>query len=308
MSLSPFVSVVIPNFNHAQYLEQRFYSVLNQTYQDFEVIIIDDKSTDNSLEIIRRFKDDPHVSHLVINEVNSGNPFEQWTKGISLSKGEVIWIAENDDWCDLNMLEKLVASFTKNKGCSIAYCNLSIVNENGIVIEQGKEGRNQYFSGTQYIKRYLCLANIIRNSSCAIFSRKIASSISGDYEFLKGAGDYLFWVNLALKGNVAIVNSPLCYFRRHSNSVTSRRDSDGTNFIEEKIVFDYILQNVHISWLRKQGALYYHWIRIINMEYDSNEIRMGLYQLWSIPFKYTLIQLVVKEIQGYVRTKFNIYL
>ena len=308
MERAPFVSVIIPNYNHAQYLEQRLYSVLNQTYQDFEVIIIDDKSTDNSLEIISRYKDDPHVSHLVINEVNSGNPFEQWTKGISLSKGEVVWIAESDDWCELNMLEKLVASFSKKKGCSIAYCNLSIVNENGVLIEQGKEGRNQYFLGTQFIKRYLCLANIIRNSSCAIFSRKIASSISKDYEHFKGAGDYFFWVNLALKGNVAIVNLPLCYFRCHSNSVTSRRDSDGTNFFEEKIVFDFILQKVHISWLRKQGALYYHWIRIINMEYDDKEIRMRLYQLWSIPFKYTLIQLLVKEIQGYVRAKFNIYL
>lgn len=308
MERAPFVSVIIPNYNHAQYLEQRFYSVLNQSYQDFEVIVIDDKSTDRSLEIISRFKDNPHISHLVINEENSGNPFEQWTKGISLSKGEVIWIAESDDWCELNMLEKLVASFSKNKGCSIAYCNLSIINENDVVIEQGKEGKEQYYSGIQYIKRYLCLANTIRNSSCAIFSRKIASSISKDYELFKGAGDYLFWVNLALKGNVAIVNSPLCYYRRHSSNITARRDSDGTNFIEEKIVFDYILQNVHISWLRKQGALYYHWIRIINMEYNSKEIRTGLYQLWSIPFKYTLIQLVVKEIQGYVRTKFNIYL
>lgn len=308
MERTPFVSVIIPNYNHARYLEQRLNSVLNQTYQDFEVIILDDKSTDNSLEIINRYKDNPRVSHLVINDVNSGNPFKQWTKGISLSKGEVIWIAESDDWCELNLLESLVSSFTNHKNCSIAYCNLSVVNDNGNVIEQGKEGRNQYYSGTQYIKRYLCLANIIRNSSCAIFSRKIANSISKDYESFKGAGDYLFWVNLALKGNVAIVNSPLCYFRKHTTNVTPRRDTDGTNFTEEKYIFDYILQKIHISWLRKQGALCYHWIRIINTEYDSKEIRIMLYQLWSVPSKFTIIQRVVNKIQHQVRTKYNIYL
>lgn len=87
---TPFVSVIVPNYNHARYLEQRLDTVFNQTYQNFEVIILDDKSTDNSLEVINRYKDNPHLSQIVVNEQNTGSPFKQWDKGINLAKGVTI--------------------------------------------------------------------------------------------------------------------------------------------------------------------------------------------------------------------------
>lgn len=87
---TPLVSVIVPNYNHAQYLEQRLDTVFNQTYQNFEVIILDDKSTDNSLEVINRYKDNPHLSQIVVNEQNTGSPFKQWDKGINLAKGVTI--------------------------------------------------------------------------------------------------------------------------------------------------------------------------------------------------------------------------
>lgn len=83
----PLVSVIIPNYNHAQFLDERIQTVLNQTYQNFELIILDDKSTDNSLEVINKYKNDPHVSEIVVNEENSGSTFKQWHKGFELAKG-----------------------------------------------------------------------------------------------------------------------------------------------------------------------------------------------------------------------------
>ena len=100
----PFVSVIIPNYNHAQYLEQRLDSVFGQTYPNYEVIFLDDCSKDNSLEVINRYKNNPHLSQIVVNETNYGNTFKQWDKGINLAKGEIIWIAESDDYCELTML------------------------------------------------------------------------------------------------------------------------------------------------------------------------------------------------------------
>lgn len=97
---SPLVSVIIPNYCHAPYLEQRITSVLNQTYTNFEVIILDDNSPDNSVEIINQFKNDEHIKHIVVNEKNSGSTFIQWNRGIELSQGEIIWIAESDDYCE----------------------------------------------------------------------------------------------------------------------------------------------------------------------------------------------------------------
>ena len=99
------VSVIIPNYCHAQYLDQRIQSVLEQTYQNFEVIILDDKSTDNSLEVIDKYRSHPKVAKVIINEVNSGSPFKQWERGINEASGDIIWIAESDDYCTPDFLE-----------------------------------------------------------------------------------------------------------------------------------------------------------------------------------------------------------
>lgn len=92
------VSIIIPNFNHAAYLEQRIESVLKQTFQEFELILLDDSSTDKSWEIMMHYADHPLVSHCIRNEINSGSPFKQWKKGFDLAKYDLIWIAESDDF------------------------------------------------------------------------------------------------------------------------------------------------------------------------------------------------------------------
>src|SRR6478735_6868594 len=102
----PTVSVIVPNYNHAAYLPARINSILQQTYTDFELILLDDCSADNSREILENFRHHPKVSHIVYNEVNSGTTFKQWNKGIGLSKGKYIWIAESDDNCEAGLLEK----------------------------------------------------------------------------------------------------------------------------------------------------------------------------------------------------------
>ena len=73
----PLVTVIIPNYNHAKYLRQRIDTVLNQTYTSFEVIILDDCSTDNSKDIILSYKDNPHISNIVLNSENSGRSEER---------------------------------------------------------------------------------------------------------------------------------------------------------------------------------------------------------------------------------------
>lgn len=104
----PLVSVIIPNYNYARYLDARIESVLNQTFTDFELILLDDVSTDDSLKVFDQYKDNPHVSCLVVNETNSGSPFKQWMKGILLAQGKYIWIAEADDLAESDFLEKLL--------------------------------------------------------------------------------------------------------------------------------------------------------------------------------------------------------
>jgi glycosyltransferase involved in cell wall biosynthesis len=106
--MTPLLAVIIPNYNHAPYLEQRIESVLKQTFQDMEVIILDDCSTDNSKNIIERYRNHPKVSTVLYNKVNSGNTFKQWKKGIEQARGTWIWIAESDDWCEPTFLEEVL--------------------------------------------------------------------------------------------------------------------------------------------------------------------------------------------------------
>lgn len=117
----PKVSVIIPNYNHALYLDERIQSILNQSYDNFEIIILDDMSKDNSREVIEKYRECPKISHILYNETNSGSTFRQWKKGITLAKGEFIWIAESDDYCEPSLLEALVKQIQAHPTCTLAY-------------------------------------------------------------------------------------------------------------------------------------------------------------------------------------------
>ncbi|MEG1485647.1 MAG: glycosyltransferase family 2 protein, partial [Bacteroidales bacterium] len=116
-----FVSIIIPSYNHALYLQERIESILNQSFQNFEMIILDDKSPDDSHKIIKKYENHPKVSHCIINKKNSGSTFSQWNKGLELAKGELIWIAESDDIADHEFLATLVPQFEKNPQLVLAY-------------------------------------------------------------------------------------------------------------------------------------------------------------------------------------------
>src|ERR1700722_3014578 len=102
----PRVSVIVPNYNHARFLRQRLDSVVAQTFQDFELILLDDCSTDESRKILEEYARDPRA-RLELNEANSGSPFKQWNKGVRLARGKYVWIAESDDYANERFLERL---------------------------------------------------------------------------------------------------------------------------------------------------------------------------------------------------------
>ena len=283
---NPKVSVVIPNYNHANYLDGRIRSVLNQTYQDFELIILDDCSPDNgaSRRIIEKYRKNPHVSHIVYNEVNSGSTFKQWHKGMELAVGELIWIAESDDTCELNFLERLVGQFEKYRQCVLAYCISVLFNDNGEVLgKSGKHGEDSQVSGTEFIRDYMCLGNAIWNASSALFKRKVALGVDKQYESYKGAGDRLFWIEIAEKGDVAIVNKPLNYFRQHPNNSTNRYYANGTNQKEDKQILEYIYINNYISYFAycyfKEE---YAKKRVLSWGFDNNQIKQNTIVSWRL--------------------------
>jgi len=127
----PLISVIVPNYNHAGFLHERFTSIRGQSFQDYELIVLDDASTDESLATIRfELKDIPY--HLIANKLNSGSPCSQWIKGIKNARGKYIWIAESDDSCTADFLLKSLELM--EQGASLTYCRSSIVDEHGVDI------------------------------------------------------------------------------------------------------------------------------------------------------------------------------
>ena len=97
------ISVVVPNYNYAKYINKRIDSIVRQTYPIYELIILDDCSTDDSVEVIEKKIEKIKVKYpelkvrFIKNEKNSGKAMRQWRKGFELAKGDYIWIAEVDD-------------------------------------------------------------------------------------------------------------------------------------------------------------------------------------------------------------------
>lgn len=283
--MNPLVSIIIPNYNHSKYLDLRIQSCLNQTFQNFEIIILDDCSRDNSKEIIEKYNKHPKVTNIIYNNTNSGSTFIQWNKGFELAKGKYIWIAESDDFCEEKLLELLVIKLEEEKNNVVSFCRSQFVDENGIKIPPfiNKENQEKTYNGKTFISLFMADANIINNASSALFRSDIIPLISSEYMKYKAAGDRLFWINLAKHGNVCMLKSPLNYFRQHPIKVSPSKLIDGTTFYEDYNIVKNLFSENYISKYRI-FFIKNHYINIANKINEMpNHVRENIYKLWEYP-------------------------
>jgi len=235
------VSVIIPNYNHAPFLRQRIDTVLNQTFQDFELIILDDCSTDNSKEVIESYAGNPKISHIIFNSANSGSPFLQWEKGINLAKGKYVWIAESDDWCEPSLLQTLVEGIKKDDQCVISYCQMFYITEgNNIKWQSNHRYLSEMIESKVFIQDYLAVKVSIYNASMAIFKREKFKYVTSGFTTFKFSGDHLFWIEIARHGKTHISGKVLNYFRKHDQDVSGKAYKSGLNFVEELNIINWM--------------------------------------------------------------------
>lgn len=272
MPRPPKVSVIVPNYNHEAFLAQRIDSILNQTYQDFELILIDDCSTDNSRDVLSLYKEHPKVTHLIFNETNSGSPFKQWNKGIQLARGEYIWIAESDDWAEKELLETLVNDLEQTNS-TISYCD-SIVHKEGQIEDHTYRWANALHStrwnsnfsntGIDEIRNYLVYRNCIVNASAVLFKKENFSLIpSGYFLEFKHCADWVIWAEIIKEGNIVYNAHKLNHYYRHSNSVIYKRKNptEARQKIREYLRAISILRRIATKGtIRKKETSQYKWI------------------------------------------------
>jgi glycosyltransferase involved in cell wall biosynthesis len=292
------VTVIIPNYNHARFLEKRINSVLNQTYQDFEIIYLDDVSTDNSNQVFAKFAEDKRI-RAIYNEVNSGSPFKQWNKGIGEAKGEYVWIAESDDYADERLLEKLVAKLDNHPTVGIAYCQSWEIDENDKILssmqrwtadlDEQRWQKDFINNGKDECSRYLVFKNTIPNASAVLIRRSVYERVGGADGTMKLAGDWRLWVNILLTSDIAFVSEPLNYFRTLVGGVRSTTSGKNGLRIEESCeIIRYIVETAGVSkdileevceqtvnwWV--EWILYYHHYNVL-----PNSTNYRVYQTLS---------------------------
>ena len=238
--MPPLVSVIVPNYNHAPYLAQRIDSVLAQTCQDFELVLLDDCSTDASREVMERYRGHPKVAQVVFNDANSGSTFKQWDKGIALARGEYVWIAESDDWSEPTQLQALLDGMQRDAACVLSYCQTYFVGPEGAINWQSRHrALSEIVDGADYIRQYLATTSIY-NASMALWRKDCYARIPRDFTSYRFCGDWLFWISLARLGKVHISGRLLNYYRQHPDNVSTGVYKSGLSFVEELQVLNHM--------------------------------------------------------------------
>lgn len=223
-------SVIIPNYNHSKFLRQRLDSVLEQTYGDFEVIILDDNSQDNSREIIESYRTHEKIAHIEYNNENSGSPFLQWKKGAELAKGDWIWIAESDDFAEKFFLQEAAQAINQFSSIGLFYCDSNILNEskecypekfsvrkNG-VFDTTKWDHSYIIKGIDEINECLKFDCTINNMSSVVFKKKILFDAMNFVSEFRYYGDWALTLKAGFSGDIYYCNKPLSYYRKHDAS------------------------------------------------------------------------------------------
>ncbi|MGH6822769.1 MAG: glycosyltransferase family 2 protein, partial [Methylocella sp.] len=174
------ISVIVPNYNHARYLDERLASILDQRLRPDEIIFLDDGSTDGSLEIARAWQArSPIHFAIAANATNSGSPLKQWAKGIENAAGDLVWIAESDDSSFSRFLERMAAAFI-DPDIAVAYCDSEVIGTDGEILSSTYRFYTDSLSETKWLAGYvetgpreiseaLAIKNTIPNVSAVLF-------------------------------------------------------------------------------------------------------------------------------------------
>lgn len=288
----PKISIIVPNYNHAPFLKARLDSIYSQTYSNFEVLLLDDCSTDESDKILKdylhRF---PQNTTYHVNEKNSGSVFHQWKKGIELATGDFIWIAESDDYSSDHFLEELVKYFI-NEAVMLAFCRTDFVTGSPpqkiwttehYLSSFKIDWKNTWIkSAHKLVNDAWAIKNIVPNVSSALFRnpKKIDSQLEHLWSTLKLYGDWIFYLKLIQGGLVAYSPHVTNFYRQHPNNTATKIQQLDIYYREQEITSQIMCQLYKVSHetLQHQAMeVYKHW-----KEHRGNSTRDEFSKLYNL--------------------------
>ena len=224
------VSVIMPSYNHAMYVEEAAFSVLNQTYKKLEFIIIDDGSSDNSVKLLNSIND-PRVKLVVQKNAGAHNAIN---KGLSIAQGDYFTIINSDDSFDYERIEKCLHYMDKNQ-LDLVCSWVRIIDKNGMIngIKKGWKNMRPTWSMPTNLNGFwksndfmlnLIATNFVSTTSNIFFRRSVYETVGG-MRALRFAHDWDFMLRVASKFPCGLLPEALINYRIHGkNTITSNKN------------------------------------------------------------------------------------
>lgn len=222
--ITPKVSVLMSVYNGSSYLIESIESILNQTFSDFEFIIINDCSTDSTWDILTAYAQKDNRIKLFNNEENIGLT-KSLNKGLKLARGEYIARQDADDISLPKRLEKQVILLDKDPEIGLVSCDIEIIDAKG-----HKLGTHQRACATELVAWYLIFHNHLGGHSQVIFRRELVRGLEGYDESRRYSQDYELWSRIIRVSKIAILPEFLLQQRRHDRSISVAKGSEQKNY------------------------------------------------------------------------------
>ena len=202
------ISVYIPAFNYEKYIEQAVESVLKQTMKDWELIVINDGSTDNTVEVLKKYKG--HDKIRILDQENKGLPVTN-NIALRLSRGEYVIRLDGDDYMDENLLLVLSNVLDTKPDVGLVYPDYYHVGEDGEILEVIRRKK---------IGEEAKLLDLPAHGACTMFRKDLLLELGGYHEDFSCQDGYELWLRFIQKYKPINVNLPLFYYRQHPSSLT----------------------------------------------------------------------------------------
>lgn len=252
------VSIVLPVYNGEKYLSESIDSILAQSYTKWELIIIDDCSTDSSADIARSYVEKDARIHYYRNEQNLKLP-RSLNRGFSLAKGNYLTWTSDDNLYLPEAIERMVDTLTKEK-TDFVFATCHVINEDGEIVELIKAPPDY--------RKAIIAGNFV--GACFLYTRKVYETI-GEYDVNKFlVEDYDYWLRIFCRFEVSNIPDFLYKYRWHDGSLTSTKKKDRINSMCEHVLFDNIRDYEKLT-LKQKYYFYAQLHRLRQSKEDQKE-------------------------------------
>ena len=225
----PLVSIVFTSYNHVEYLRQAILSIINQTYANIEIIIVDDCSNDGSQLILKEYESNERIK-LIFRDVNSGSYVLASNYGLKYANGEYVVFAQCDDFSESEQIEQLVEGALNNESCGVIFSSSNMVDENGSIFSNDYVGRESRFKSHvnrdplilgHEMSNFLAFSCVIPNLSAALIKKELLTNLGGLSKAFIVVSDWNLWLDISQVTNFFYIRKPLNNFRQHNTTIRS---------------------------------------------------------------------------------------